>query len=77
MRFESSVLSVIYPIGDHGVLCGLLSVMPLCLLRKRVAPLSVACLSVAPLRSAPLSVAPLRIWMNWWVAPELVEFEWK
>ena len=29
MRFESLVLSVVYTIGDHGVLSGLLSVMPL------------------------------------------------
>ena len=42
MRFESLVLSVVYPIGDHGVLSGLLSVMPLCLLQRRVAPLRVA-----------------------------------
>ena len=52
---------MVYPIGDHGVLSGLLSVMPLCLLRRRVAPLSVATLSVAPLSVAPLSVAPLRV----------------
>ena len=62
MRFESSVLSVVYPIGDHGVLLsGLLSVMPHCLLRRRVAPLSVALLRVAPLRMAPLRVAPLSV----------------
>ena len=61
MRFESSVLSVVYPIGDHGVLSGLLSVMPHCLLRRRVAPLSVALLRVAPLRMAPLRVAPLSV----------------
>ena len=52
---------MVYPIGDHGVLCGLLSVMPLCLLRRRVAPLSVAPLRVAPLRVAPLRVAPLSV----------------
>ena len=46
----------------------------------RVAPLSVAPLSVAPLSVAPFRAAPLRVvppWMNWRVAPELVEFEWK
>ena len=32
-------------------------------------------LSVAPFRAAPLRVVPP--WMNWRVAPELVEFEWK
>ena len=58
MRFESSVLSVVYPIGDHGVLFGLLSVMPLCLLQRRVAPLSVAPLRVTSLSVASLSVAP-------------------
>ena len=42
MRFESLVLSVVYTIGDHEVLRGLLSVMPLFLLRRRVAPISVA-----------------------------------
>ena len=61
VRFESLVLSVVYPIGDHGVLSGLLSVMPLCLLWRRVAPMSVAPLSVVPLSVAPLSVAPLRV----------------
>ena len=61
MRFESSVLSVVYPIGDHGVLSGLLSVMPLCLLRRRVAPLSVAPLRVTSLSVVPLRVAPLRV----------------
>ena len=51
MRFESLVLSVVhvYPIGDHGVLSGLLSVMPLCLLQRRVAPLRMAPIRVAPL----------------------------
>ena len=54
---------MVYPIGDHEVLCGLLSVMPLCLLWRRVAPLSVAPLSVTPLSVAPLSVhvAPLSV----------------
>ena len=59
MRFESLVLSVVYPIGDHGVLSGLLSVMPLCLLQRRVAPLSVASLESGSLEGGSLKSGSL------------------
>ena len=62
MRFESLVfVSGISDWRSWGTLWALECVMPLCLLRRRVAPLSEAPLSVAPLSVAPLRVAPFRV----------------
>ena len=55
MRFESLVLSVVYPTGDHGVLSGLLSVMP----RALSAPEESGFLESGSLESGPLECGSL------------------